>query len=103
MPATTLPPAQVAAAEKGAQKFEAMALGALLEPMFDTMDATGGPFGGGQGEAAWRPMLVQAMAKQIAAAGGLGLAKPVLAQMLALQERAGGAGREALPARAAAQ
>ncbi|HEX4262107.1 MAG TPA: rod-binding protein [Acetobacteraceae bacterium] len=91
VPATTLPPAQVAAAEKGAQKFEAMALGALLEPMFDTMDATGGTFGGGQGEAAWRPMLVQAMAKQIAAAGGLGLAKPVLAQMLALQERAAGA------------
>jgi peptidoglycan hydrolase FlgJ len=71
---------------KAAQDFEAMALGELLQPMFDTVDTAHGPFGGGDGEAAWRPMLVQEMAKQIAAHGGLGLARPVYAAMLRMQE-----------------
>jgi Rod binding domain-containing protein len=72
--------------EKAAQDFEAMALGELLQPMFDTVDTAHSPFGGGDGEAAWRPMLVQEMAKQIAASGGLGLARPLYAAMLRMQE-----------------
>jgi peptidoglycan hydrolase FlgJ len=71
---------------KAAQDFEAMALGELLQPMFDTVDTAHSPFGGGDGEAAWRPMLVQEVAKQIAASGGLGLARPVYAAMLRMQE-----------------
>jgi peptidoglycan hydrolase FlgJ len=70
---------------KAAQDFEAMALGELLQPMFDTVDTAHSPFGGGDGEAAWRPMLVQEVAKQIAARGGLGLAQPVYAAMLRMQ------------------
>jgi Rod binding domain-containing protein len=69
-----------------AQAFEANALNALLKPMFDTVDIAHGPFGGGEGEAAWRPMLVDAVARQIAAHGGLGLAAPVLRQMMQMQE-----------------
>ena len=57
--------------------------------MFDTVDSAHGAFGGGDGETAWRPMLVDAMAKAIAAHGGLGLAAPVLRQMMQMQETAG--------------
>lgn len=78
----------VAAAAQAAQAFEANALGQLFGPMFDTLDSTGGTFGGGAGEAAWRPMLTDAIAKQAAAHGGIGLAAPVMRQLLAAQEKA---------------
>jgi flagellar protein FlgJ len=77
------PPAALA---RAAQQFEAQTLNQLLAPMFDTVDSANGAFGGGEGEAAWRPMLVEAVAKQIAAHGGLGLAAPVLRQMMQMQE-----------------
>jgi Rod binding domain-containing protein len=78
-------PAQIA---KAAQDFEAMAIGQLLQPMFDTVDTAHGLFGGGAGEEAWRPMLVQEIARQIEANGGLGLAKPIYDAMLRMQEDA---------------
>jgi len=71
---------------QAAKAFEAMALGQLLQPMFDTVDASQGAFGGGAAEAAWRPMLVDALGRQIATHGGLGLAEPVYAAMLRAQE-----------------
>lgn len=89
-PRTALPlrdtsgdPARMA---KAAQDFEAMALGELLQPMFDTVDTAHALFGGGDGEAAWRPMLVQEIAKTISAHGGLGLAQPIYAAMLRMQQ-----------------
>jgi peptidoglycan hydrolase FlgJ len=69
MPATSLPPEQVAKAAQAAQDFEAMALGQMLAPMFETVDTAHGPFGGGAGEEAFKPMLVSEMAKQIASHG----------------------------------
>ena len=72
---------------KAAHDFEAMAIGQLLQPMFDTVDTSKGPFGGGPGEEAWKPMLVQEFAKQIEAHGGLGLAKPVYDAVLRMQEK----------------
>jgi Rod binding domain-containing protein len=78
--------AQIAKLRQAAQDFEAMALGELLQPMFDTVDTSGGAFGEGAAEAAWKPMMVQAIGKQIATHGGLGLAAPVLAAMLRTQE-----------------
>lgn len=83
--AATMPPAQVAKAAKAARDFEAMAVGQMLKPMFDTLDQTGGIFGGGQAESTWRPMMVQEMAKHITAGGGIGLAQPVFAAMLQMQ------------------
>jgi Rod binding domain-containing protein len=80
------PSADPAAIAKSAKDFEAMAIGQLLEPMFDTVDTAGGLFGGGHGEEAWKPMLVQEYAKQIEAHGGLGLAKPVYDAMIRMQE-----------------
>ncbi len=72
---------------RAAQAFEATALNELLAPMFETVDTAHGAFGGGDAEATWRPMLVDAMAKQIAAHGGLGLAGPILRQMIQMQEQ----------------
>ena len=83
---TKLPPQQVARIQKSAQEFEAMALGQMLAPMFDTVDASKGPFGGGSGEEAWKPMMVSELGKQVAKSGGLGLARPVMEQMLRMQE-----------------
>lgn len=79
-------PAQVAKIADTAKKFEAMAVGQLLAPMFDTVDTSGGMFGGGQGEQAWKPMLVAELGKHLAAHGGLGLAQPIMQQMLRMQE-----------------
>jgi len=83
---TALPAARVQQLAKAAQDFEAMALGQLLKPMFETVGASKGPFGGGTGEETWRPMMVQEMAKNLAKGGGLGLARPVLQQMIRTQE-----------------
>jgi peptidoglycan hydrolase FlgJ len=82
-PMQSVDPAKVA---KSAHDFEAMAIGQLLQPMFDTVDTSHGMFGGGPGEEAWKPMLVQEFAKQIANHGGLGLAKPVYDAMMRMQE-----------------
>ena len=71
---------------QAAKKFEAMAIGQLLAPMFDTVDTAHSLFGGGEAEATWKPMLVDAIGKQIEAHGGFGLAQPVYAAMLRAQE-----------------
>ena len=86
-PAAELAQPGAAQAWKSAQAFEAMALGQLLAPMFDTVDSAHGSFGGGDGEAAFRPMLTQELAKHMAEHGGLGLAVPVFHQILRLQEQ----------------
>jgi Rod binding domain-containing protein len=85
--ASSLPPAQTAKLWQGAHDFEAMAIGQLLQPMFDTVDSAHGAFGGGAGEATWRPMLVDAIGRQMAAHGGIGLATPVFNAMLRAQEQ----------------
>ena len=71
---------------KTARDFEAMALGELLKPMFDTADSKSNLFRGGEAEKTWKPMLVDEFGKQIAANGGLGLAGPIHDAMLRMQE-----------------
>jgi Rod binding domain-containing protein len=101
------PPAGISLAQPGddpvwraARKFEQMAIGQLLTPMFATVDLSQEAFGGGEGEAAWQPMMIDAMSRQIEARGGLGLAAPVHAEMLRLQEQvSAGAARPARRAR----
>jgi Rod binding domain-containing protein len=88
---SSLPPAMVNKLWQSARDFEAMALGQLLAPMFDTVDMAHSAFGGGAAEATIKPMLVDAIARQIAAHGGLGLAAPVFASMLRSQEAIQGA------------
>ena len=88
-PASDLPPGQTAKLWQAAKDFEAMAIGQLLAPLFDTVDTSKSAFGGGEAEAAWRPMLVSEIGKKIAAGGGFGLAQPVFAAMLRAQEARG--------------
>ena len=71
---------------KSAQGFEAMAIGQMLQPMFNTVDTSKGLFGGGKGEAAWKPMMVDEMAKMLAGSGGIGIADAVMKEMLHMQE-----------------
>ena len=86
---TTLAPAQLAKIQKAASDFESMAINQLLTPIFHTVDQSKSIFGGGEGEAAWKPMMVSELAKQVASHGGFGLARPIMQQMMRLQEAAG--------------
>jgi Rod binding domain-containing protein len=87
LPAAATPSAATAAQlRQQAEQFTAVALGEMLQPMFDTLAQDGGTFGGGVGEAAFRPMLVQQMAEGLARQGGLGLTESVARAMLGMQE-----------------
>jgi len=85
VPRVTLP-ADDAKLHRAAEDFAAVALGEMLNPMFDTVDTAGGLFGGGAAEATFKPMMIAEIAKQIARSGGLGLAEPIYQQMLRMQE-----------------
>ena len=76
--------------QKAAQDFEAMAIGQMLSPMFQTVDHSKTMFGGGDGEEQWRPMWISALSKQMAANGGIGLARPIMQAMLTMQEQHNG-------------
>lgn len=82
--------ARAAAADAGAlrsaQDFTAVALTELLAPVFATVP-TDGPFDGGLGEQTFRPLLIEQIARHMAAAGGLGLTETVHRQILRLQEQ----------------
>ncbi|WP_246285287.1 rod-binding protein [Nguyenibacter vanlangensis] len=80
---------KAAQARNAAVAFEAVTIGELLKPMFDTVDMTDNRFGGGPAEKQFRALQVQEMGKQIADSGGIGIADSVYRQMLAMQERSG--------------
>lgn len=70
-----------------AQEFEAQAIAAMFQPVFAALP-TNGPFGGGQAEAQWRPMLVDAIARDLARGGGIGIGDAVRRELLRAQENA---------------
>jgi Rod binding domain-containing protein len=67
-----------------AVKFEASFLTTVLQTMLKSVD-TSPPFGGGEGEDMWKSFLAEAMAKNMAARGGVGVSKAVEREMLKLQ------------------
>lgn len=69
---------------KTAQAFEASMISSLLGEMFKGVE-TSAPFGGGPGEESFRSFLTEAIAKQMAAGGGLGLADDLAREMLKMQ------------------
>ena len=79
------PTANVAAAKNAAQPFEGVFLSQFLGEMFDGI-STDGPFGGGQGEAMFRSLMLDEYGKQIAAQGGIGIADAVTRELLKSQE-----------------
>ena len=74
-----------AKAEKVARDFEAVFIGQMLQPMFKDIEAEE-PFGGGQGQEIWKTMMVDEIGKQMAKAGGIGLASSVKHEILRMQE-----------------
>lgn len=77
---------QLARTRQSAQEFEGLAIGQLLQPMFKTVDTSKGIGGGGKGEEAWKPMMIDEVAKMLAKNGGIGLADSVYREMLHMQE-----------------
>ena len=71
--------------QETARAFEASFIAQMLRPMFEGI-STEAPFGGGEAEATWRGFLIDEMGKQVARAGGIGLADHVMAQMIQMQE-----------------
>jgi flagellar protein FlgJ len=69
---------------KTAKDFEATFLNAMLAPMFEGV-STPTPFGGGEGEEAFKSFLTEAFAKQMTAKGGVGVAHAIQREMLKLQ------------------
>jgi flagellar protein FlgJ len=69
---------------KTAHDFEASFIAAMLQPMFDTL-STAPPFGGGQGEAAFKSFMVNAVSQQVAKKGGIGLSASIQREMLKMQ------------------
>jgi Rod binding domain-containing protein len=69
---------------KTAQNFEASFLTTVLQNMFKQVD-TSPPFSGGEGEDMWKSFLAEAMAKDMAKHGGVGVSKAVEREMLKLQ------------------
>jgi peptidoglycan hydrolase FlgJ len=83
------PPSAAELAKRGqiaktAQDFEASFLSVMLQSMFQGVKQQE-PFGGGQGEEMFKSFMSEAMAKQMAKAGGIGLSQSVQAEMLKMQ------------------
>jgi Rod binding domain-containing protein len=64
-----------------AKKFEAMAIAQFLKPMFQTMGHAEAPFGAGKQFQAFQPIFLQAVASDMEARGGLGLATAIEASL----------------------
>lgn len=67
-----------------AQQFEASFLSIMLNQMFEGVDVEK-PFGGGNGEAMFKSFMTDAIGKDMAKAGGVGIADAVGREMLKLQ------------------
>lgn len=67
-----------------AQNFESSFLSVMMQSMFKGVDEDD-PMGGGEGEQMFRSLLTEAMAKQVAKSGGIGLAPTIEREMLKMQ------------------
>lgn len=76
-----------AAAEKAAKEYEGVFISQMLKEMYAGV-STNSEFGGGAGEDMFRSLTIDEYGKKIAANGGFGLAKHILSELIAVQERA---------------
>jgi len=77
--------ANLAVAKKAAKEYEGVFVSEFLGQMFEGI-STDGPFGGGQGEAMFRSLMLDQYGKQITAHGGFGLSDAITKQLLKTQE-----------------
>lgn len=77
--------ANAVAAEKAAKEFEGVFIGQFLGQMFEGIP-TDGPFGGGEGEAMFRSLMIDQYGKEIAERGGFGLSDAITRALLAHRE-----------------
>ncbi len=75
-----------AAAKKAAKQFEAVLVSQMLGGMFEGI-STDGPFGGGEGEAMFRSLLLDEYGKQVVNQGGFGLSDAITKSLLKHQEQ----------------
>lgn len=87
VPGLSRPRADASAREiaESAAEFEAVFIGQMVKPMFETLDAQP-PFGGGFAEETWRGVLADEIGRAVSAAGGIGLADAVAGELLRAQE-----------------
>ncbi len=91
------PPAVVSPAEPGTDEtatraritdaskaFEASFLSTMMQSMFQGV-GDNNPFGGGDGEKAFKSFFIDAMAKKVTQSGGVGLSHQVATEMLKMQ------------------
>ncbi|HEY8964149.1 MAG TPA: rod-binding protein [Alphaproteobacteria bacterium] len=73
--------------DAAAKDFEAMFIGEMLKPMFETVQ-TDELFGGGEAEDTWKGLMVEEYGKQITRSGGIGLSDDIKTKMIEMQEQA---------------
>jgi Rod binding domain-containing protein len=64
--------------------FESMCLSQLISPMFEGLSSDG-PFGGGEGEEAMKSFYIDAIGKEMALHGGVGISSLMQKELLKLQ------------------
>ena len=77
--------ANAAAAQKAAKQYESIFISEFLGSMFSGI-STDGPFGGGQGEAMFRSLMLDQYGKQMESRGGFGLSQAITRTLLSHQE-----------------
>jgi peptidoglycan hydrolase FlgJ len=82
---STAPTADLAAAHKAGEDFEAFFLSQVFENMFAGV-GTDTLFGGGNAESVYRSLLLQQYSKVAAKSGGVGIADAVQREILRAQE-----------------
>jgi flagellar protein FlgJ len=76
---------KIAAARDTAEKFEAVFLGQMTQLMMESVEV-GDQFSGGHGEEMFRGVLAEKLGTAMSQRGGIGLASPVMAQIIKMQE-----------------
>ena len=77
--------ADITAAKKAATQFETVFISQFLGSMFEGV-STDPPFGGGEGEAMFRSLMLDQYGKEIEQRGGFGLSAAITHQLLRAQE-----------------
>ena len=85
-PLPTLPPQSLDKTKAAAKQFEGVFISEMLSHMFEGTE-TDPEFGGGQGETMFKSLLTNEYGKQMANAGGIGIADQLQKMMIQIQQQ----------------